>query len=215
MFHIQSKVKEISSTQHLLESKKKELVDSNKIIKTEIIQIFEDLRTKLNKKEKEVVEKCDMFLQEHLQELNTYTRILQSKIIAMNKLTDSINSNLIRRDEVNLLNFYSDNKNKIISDTEIELPNIPDIDTLKQLKVTINQNSFENLINAVNSMHMEIVSMKGVEVTKAEGNKRFATRRNLYGSKDLMNNSSIGNYGYNSVLTHNNSNEFSRNNLLV
>jgi len=61
---------------------------------------FEDIIVKLRRKEKEIMDKADMFLQENLNEINTYTRVLQSKIISLNKMIDTINSNMVRKDEV-------------------------------------------------------------------------------------------------------------------
>lgn len=61
---------------------------------------FEDIIQKLRRKEKEIMDKADLFLQENLNEINTYTRVLQSKIISLNKMIDTINSNMVRKDEV-------------------------------------------------------------------------------------------------------------------
>ena len=63
---------------------------------------FEDIILKLKKKEKEIMDKADVFLQENLNEINTYTRVIQSKIISLNKMIDTINSNMVRKDEVML-----------------------------------------------------------------------------------------------------------------
>jgi len=80
--------------------KKKDLVDNTSSIKKEMSNAFEDIIVKLRRKEKEIMDKADMFLQENLNEINTYTRVLQSKIISLNKMIDTINSNMVRKDEV-------------------------------------------------------------------------------------------------------------------
>ena len=63
-------------------------------------EAIKEIKLKLDKKEKELLEKADNFLEEHIQEINTYSRIIQTKIISLNKIIDSINSNVIRKDEV-------------------------------------------------------------------------------------------------------------------
>ena len=136
IFHVNTRTSEISNVQNFIESKKKELVDNSNSIKSEISQTFEDIRARLLKKEKEILEKADSFLHENIQELNTYSRVLQSKIISFNKIIDNVNANLIRRDEVNLLNYYSENKIKINQSIEDEIPDIPDFNTLYSLKVS-------------------------------------------------------------------------------
>ena len=135
-----------------------------------------------------------------MQEFNTYSRILQSKIISLNKLIDSISSNVMRKDEMTLLNFYSENKNKIINTAEItDLPNIPDFNTIHNMKVTINPSTFDTLINAMNALHLEITSLKGFDINTVQANQRFVTRRNMYGFGALSNNqdNSKSKYGNN------------------
>lgn len=188
IFQVNSRIKDISNVENFLESRKKELVDNTNTLKSEISQTFEEIRARLLKKEKEIMEKADSYLQENLQELNTYSRVLQSKIISFNKIIDSVNANLIRRDEVTLLNYYSENKHKVFQSIEAEIPEIPDFNTLYSLKVSINQNTFENLINTLNAIHVEISAIKGFEITKIKNTRQYAIKRDLYGSK---NNSSV------------------------
>ena len=177
-------------------------METTSVMKSDITKSFEEIRLKLNKKEKEILEKADSILQDHMQEFNTYSRILQSKIISLNKLIDSISSNVMRKDEITLLNFYSENKNKIMNNSEIyEIPNIPDFNTIHNMKVTINSGTFDNLINAMNALHLEITSMKGFDISTVQGNQRFVTRRNMYGMGPIGQSNSENNkfnYGNNS-----------------
>jgi hypothetical protein len=185
IFQVNSRIKDISSVQIFLDTRKKELVDNTNIIKNEINQTFEEIRSRLLKKEKEILEKADSFLQENLQELNTYSRVLQSKIISFNKIIDSVNANLIRRDEVTLLNYYSENKNKICQSIEADIPEIPDFNTINSLKVSINQNSFQSLIDTLNAIHVEISAIKGFEITKIKNIRQYSIKRDLYGAKNI------------------------------
>jgi hypothetical protein len=147
---------------------------------------FKEIKLKLEKKEKEIMEKTDIFLQEHIQELNTYSRILQSKIISMNKIMDSINSNIIRKDEVNLLNFFSESSNKILHSVEAEIPEIPDLNNIYNMKIAINQSSFENMINNLNGLFLEITSMKGYEINKLNNSYKYSIRRDMYGTTPTL-----------------------------
>lgn len=98
---VSTKINEISGIQTSLEVKKKDLIENTNTIKREMGGAIEDIIIKLKRKEKELLERADTFLQENINEINTYTRILQSKIIALNKLIDTVNSNMVRKDEVN------------------------------------------------------------------------------------------------------------------
>lgn len=226
MNSVQDKINDINQVYSSLESKKKELVESTATIKQEMGNAFQEIRLKLQKKEKEIMDKTDIFLQEHLQELNTYSRILQSKIITLNKTLDTINSNIIRKDEINLINFYSDNFNKIIHCSEAEIPEIPDLGVIHNMKVTINQTSFETMINNLNGLFLEITSLKGYDMNKLSNPYKYSIRRDLYGSNIPQNNlnnsfSSVNNKQARIVRSNtsnnagvNNTNDFIKNNLV-
>ena len=205
MNSVSARIEEIRKVNNTLENKKKELCDSTNTIKQEMSNAFQEIRLKLQKKEKEIMEKTDIFLQEHIQELNTYSRILQSKIISMNKTLDTINSNIMRKDEVNLLNFYSDSFNKITHTTEAEIPEIPDLNNIYNMKIAINPTSFETMISNLNGLFLEITSMKGYEINKLNNSYKYSIRRDMYGSTPLHTNGSANNNMINSGNVNNNS----------
>lgn len=99
---VKEKIDDINGFQNAIDFKKKDIVDNTNSVKQQMAGAFEEIRIRLHKKEKELMEKADVFLAEHLQELNTYTRVIQSNLISLNKVIDSINSNIIRRDEVKI-----------------------------------------------------------------------------------------------------------------
>jgi hypothetical protein len=217
LFQLQHRIHDIHSVQNALDLKKKELTESTNEIKQQMSASFEEIRIRLQKREKEILEKADLFLQEHLQELNTYSRVLNSKTASLNKIIDTINSNILRKDEVNLLNFYSESSNKILNSAESDIPDIPDFNTIYNMKVTVNQNSFDSLINSLNGLHMEITSLKGFEVNKTMNPQRFAIKRDLYGSSNSIN-PKVGRdsrQNFMQSMSNNTSYEFSRNNNLV
>jgi tripartite motif-containing protein 63 len=221
LYSVQSRIQEILNVQYGIDAKKKEINDNTNLIKQEVSQAFNEIRIRLQKKEKEILDKTDIFLQEHLQELSTYSRVLQTKIISLNKLVDSISSNISRKDEVGLLNFYSENKNRVEQTSESEIPEIPDFNTITNIKVNINQGSFDSLINSMNAIHMEISSTKGVELSKLPNTQKFAIKRDMYGLRPLANttnnyNAKNVNLGHNNILSGNSSYaEMSKNNLNV
>lgn len=100
--HVREKIDDINGYGSSLDLKRKEIVESTNSVKQQMAGAFEEIRLRLHKKEKELMEKADIFLTEHLQELNTYVRVVQSNVISLNKVIDSINSNILRRDEVKL-----------------------------------------------------------------------------------------------------------------
>jgi hypothetical protein len=135
--------------------------------------------------------------------MNTFTRIINSKVITLNRIIDSINSNIVRKDEVTLLNFYSENYNKVAQSSETEIPDIPKLDILTNLEVCINQDSIETLINNLNGIQLEITSMKGVKLNQIP--RMNKVKRDIYGNiSHIINKKDI-----------NSSYDFSRHNNLV
>ena len=154
----------------------------NEKCKREVKNAFDEIRIKLEKKEKELIEKTETIINDNIQELNTYSRIINSKIISLNKIVDSIQAKLIRKNDLSLINFYCENKNKILTNSQVtELNNIPDLNLISNLRVNIDQNAFDNIITALNSLNFGITSMKGIEINKTINPQEFSARRNMYG----------------------------------
>ena len=180
---VDDKIRELGNASNVLERKRNQLGLLSEKCKREIKNSFEEIRIKLNKKEEEILENTENILQDNIQELNTYSRIIQSKIIGLNKIVDSIQSRMIRKDELSLINYYCENKNKILNTTqETEIKNIPDLTSISNLRVDIDRGSFDTMLNALNALHFEITSMKGIEITPRVNKEKYSMRRNLFGS---------------------------------
>ena len=186
-----SKIKELNSTQKNIEQKKKEISVLNNKCKIDIRQAFDELRNLLNKKEKEIMEKTENSLNDNFNELNTYNQIINSKIILLTKLNETVNAYLMRKDELNLINFYTENKNKILAQTELnEIDNINDlnINSLSNLKIDIDKSSFDVMISAINNLNFEINTFKGLEIRNVHSLGKFTAKRNLYGCGPVFDN---------------------------
>ncbi len=190
--HISNKVGELSLIKQNIDKKKEDINSINNKCKNEIKIAFDELRKKINDKEKEVLIKTETTLNDSISELNTYNHIIQSKIILLNKLIDTLNAYLMRKDELTLINFYCENKNKILSQAEVnELNNLQDLTTLSNLKIKIDKNSFDTMISALNSFHFEVSKIKGIDITPKFDSPKYKAQRNLYGSNNLSNNNNI------------------------
>lgn len=201
--HVEDKIKDLNSADNTLQIKCGELTGLTEKCKREIKVAFEEIRIKLNKKEKEIIDKTESILQDNMQELNTYSRIIQSKIIGLNKIVDSVKSHLMRKDELTLINFYCENKNKILNSSQVtELQNMPDLNTISNLRIDIDKSAFDTMINALNALHFEITSMKGIDVNSRINTQKYTVRRNLYGTPlpikplgGISNSEELGNSG--------------------
>ena len=192
--HIGSKIKELYAAQNNIEKTKKSINFLSNKCKIDIKQAFDELRSLLNKKEKEIITKTENTLNDNINELITYNHIFQSKILLLNKLVETLNAYLMRKDELSLINFYTENKNKILAQTEInELNNLNNIniDGMPKLRVDVDKESFDAMISAINTLNFEINTFRGINIGKEFNLRKFTANRNLYGN-NLVNENNIG-----------------------
>ena len=186
--HITTKIKELYNTQRNIEQKKKELNTLNNKCKIDIRQAFDELRSLLNKKEKEILNKTENTLNDNMNELDTYNHIIQSKMLLLNKLAETINIYLMRKNELNLINFYTENKNKILAQTELneinDINNI-NIEGMSNLKINIDKSSFDAMISAINTLNFEINTLKGINLENRHNLGKFIANRNLFGKNSM------------------------------
>ena len=189
--HINTKIKELFITQKNIEQKKKEIGNLNYKCRIDIRQAFDELRSLLNKKEKEIMDKTENTLNDNINELNTYNHIIQSKILLLNKLSETVNVYLMRKNELSLINFYTENKNKILSQTEFnEINDINELNLegMSNLKIDIDKCSFDAMISAINTLNFEINTFRGFDVKNRHNLGKFTAKRNLYGNKSEQEN---------------------------
>jgi hypothetical protein len=189
--HINTKIKELFRTQKNIEQKKKEIGNLNNKCRIDIRQAFDELRSLLNKKEKEIMDKTENTLNDNINELNTYNHIIQSKILLLNKLSETVNVYLMRKNELSLINFYTENKNKILSQTEFnEINDINELNLegMSNLKIDIDKCSFDAMISAINTLNFEINTFRGFDVKNRHNLGKFTAKRNLYGNKSEQEN---------------------------
>ena len=174
-----------------IDQKKRDINSLNNRCKIDIRQAFDELRNLLNKKEKEIMDKTETTLNDNINELNTYNHVIQSKILLLNKLLETVNVYLMRKNELNLINFYTENKNKILAQTEFnEINNINNLnlEEMSNLKIDIDKNSFDAMISAINTLNFEINTLKGIDFGNKHNLGKFIANRNLYGDNFLKEN---------------------------
>lgn len=173
MNNISEKILEIKTVQSSIEKSRVEMIAFTDKIKEETRQAFNELRLRLDNKEKELISKADKFLDDSLQEFNTYTRIIQSKVISLSKVIDNVNSQLMRKEEIHYLNYFSENKSKLSNLIETEFIDFPDLNSFRSVKVNIDSSSLKSMINSLGGLHLEINMIKGFDVGKKLRDRKF------------------------------------------
>jgi hypothetical protein len=180
--NISEKIKELNFSKNNIEQKKRSIDAINTRCKYEIKNAFEIIRIRLNEKEKGIIEKKESTLKDNLNELNTYQHVIESKIAVLSKSIDSLNAHMMRKNELNLINYYCDNRNNIISQLESsENNNIFNINTVSDLKINIDKSSFDNMLISLNNLDFEINSFKPIDISNQFNSGKYLAQRNLYG----------------------------------
>jgi len=176
------KINDLNCERRKIEQKKSDIGTINQRCKNEIKNAFQVIRIRLNEKEKEIMEKMESTLKDNLNELNTYFHVIQGKIATLNKVIDSLNAHLMRKDELTLINYYCDNKNNILSQIENSENNkCFNLNAISDLKINVDKNSFNNMLTSLNNLDFEINSMRGIDIANQFDNGKYAAQRNLYG----------------------------------
>jgi hypothetical protein len=176
------KINELNNERRKIEQQKSDIGTINLRCKNEIKNAFQVIRIRLNDKEKEIMEKMESKLKDNLNELNAFFHVIQGKIATLNKIVDSINAHLMRKDELTLINYYCDNKNNILSQIENTDNNkCFNINTISDLKINIDKNSFNSLLTSLNNLDCEINCFRCIDVNNQFDNGKYAAHRNLYG----------------------------------
>ena len=176
------KINDLNCTKMNLEQKKSNIGAINQKCKNEIKNAFQIIRIRLNEKEKEIIEKMESTLKDNLNEINTYIHVIQSKIANLNKIIETLNAHMMRKDELTLIDYYCDNKNNILSQIEENEKNcLFNINTISDLKITIDKNAFDNMLVSLNNLDFEINSLKGIDINNQFDNGKYMAQRNLYG----------------------------------
>ncbi len=157
---LSGRINDIGNIYSSINNKKNEVVSISEQIKLEMKNSFMEIRQRLDKKERELLDKADQIRDEQLQEINTYSRLIQSKIVSLNKMIDQINSNLLRRDEIAFINYFAEAKEKIQSFLENNTTNLKLIESNSSIKLNVNTDSLNRMISSLNSIHLEVTYLK-------------------------------------------------------
>ena len=178
-----SKINELNYSKRNIEQRKSNIKALNTKCKNDIKNSFNIIRIRLDQKEKEIIEKTESTLNDNLNELNTYEHVIQSKIANISKILESLNANMMRKDELNLINYFCDNNKKILAQIENNENDscLFNLNTISDLKINIDKSSFDNMLISLNNLDFDINSFKGIDIYNKFDSGKYIANRNLYG----------------------------------
>ena len=105
-----------------LEARKRDIIDQTNTIKQKMTNAFEDIRQRLEKKEREILQSADMFMDSKIKEVDGIIRILNGRNHSLNGSIENIKENLHDKDDGGLLEYFALEFPKIAQSTDSDLP---------------------------------------------------------------------------------------------
>jgi len=102
-------------------------MDQTQTIKQKMANAFEDIRQRLEKKEREMMSSADAFMDSRIKECEGINRILNGRIHTLQTGIDHIKDTLTNRDEAGILDYFALEFPKIAQSTDSDLPQLKEI----------------------------------------------------------------------------------------
>lgn len=146
------KIDELRNYEDKYNGKRKELGDSVKMLRKTLNDTFNDLRQRIDAKEKEIAASLDSILDEAIGEVNGEVSTINSRIQSYKECLDEVNSFVCSKDETHLLNYFAANSGKIleslVSHNDATNRYVSDL-SMKSLV----GNSFNDVLDEVSRIH--------------------------------------------------------------
>jgi pyruvate-formate lyase-activating enzyme len=176
---VTNKIDEVELRSEKLENQKKEIIDQGNSAKQQILVSFEDLKNRLDKKERELINQIDRTVQDSLRESENFSRLINSKISALENISETLKKVLSEAEQVELLDFYSENQEKLVNSIENELSSLTSIDKSTNLRYVVAPQSLSEHIESIKSVQLQISSFKPLEERRLDRSEREKTAEKL------------------------------------
>ena len=211
--YVNDQIKEVSLISETI-SKKKNFI--NTLIdrcKNEIHNTFEQIKMRLDNKEKEIINNTTNILKNNIYELNNCNNLIQKKLSTLSNLVNQINNIVVRKDELNTINYFCENNNNILEQAELsELNNLQDLDTFNNIKIEPDKITLSKLIEGMNTFHFNINNINDIN-NAVQMNNNLNKNNNNYGIKQNFN--TFNNQINNNINMNKNRNQLMRNNQVI
>ena len=159
---LDSRLDSLTLIEQKVEVKKKDLEEQSLGLKQQVSRAFEELRQRLDKKEREVLESMDFALEDKRRDLDTYSRLLEQKSLATIALRDTVKRTLQTSSPELLLNFYATAKDRIYGSAEGDRAEIHQIDHATEGKTLLEATSVLERLKSMQVQATDLTSLNDV-----------------------------------------------------
>eukprot|EP00744_Colponema_vietnamica_P009095 GILI01012949.1.p1 GENE.GILI01012949.1~~GILI01012949.1.p1 ORF type:complete len:468 (-),score=80.29 GILI01012949.1:1178-2581(-) len=172
LFHLSSRMEDLSLMEQRVESHRREIIENTQTIKQQMAKAFEEVRQRLDKKERELMGNSDLFKDEVCAELDVYVRAAREKTYEMDAAADTIRKIIDSKDEVGLLNFFAESRERVHSILTAEPPQLSELPAVASRKCFLNMDATNAHIEALHGLHLSIAALRGMEDPSAAATVR-------------------------------------------
>ena len=172
LLQLSNKVDEVEMAEERLESRKKEIFEQTQTCKQQIQHSFEDLRARLDKRERELLLEADKVQEENLQEIESCSRALISKAGVLRSMLDKSTKVVKGSEPVELLNFYAEQKVSLEAQATADHNLAYSIEKIIGMKCYIDPQDTANHIDSIKGLQTTVKSLGGVEKQKPKLKKK-------------------------------------------
>eukprot|EP00826_Nyctotherus_ovalis_P054022 TRINITY_DN7055_c0_g3_i4.p1 TRINITY_DN7055_c0_g3~~TRINITY_DN7055_c0_g3_i4.p1 ORF type:complete len:205 (-),score=75.02 TRINITY_DN7055_c0_g3_i4:57-671(-) len=160
-------VESLQNDRKMLENKKELVIDQASAAKTQLKTLIDDLISRIDKKERELMRHIDLSTEETLKELESYERVIEDKLGTLSNNIKYIQENM-ESGPLLTLNFYADNNKLLLQ--------VADQESHKGDKYEA-----RFMAGSVITPDTVLREVKGAAsaVTEAVGRMKFGVRRNV------------------------------------
>lgn len=172
LFSIGSRVEELGLVEQRIDQNRRELSQVVATAKLQMSKAFEEVRQRLTKKESELAQNSDNFLQESLSELDSHLRSAREKVRSLDETSAKIRAHINTADHVALLNYYADVRGflqqTLAGEASTTVAHIPESATQRVYLAVEHTNAH---VESLQSMHQAISSMRGLDPAEMPSRK--------------------------------------------
>lgn len=157
---LNSKIDELHLQAQRLESRKRDVIDQSQSIKQQMANAFEELRQRIDKKERELMIGTDSFMDKNLNEVESYIRLINGRCVNLNSTVETIKHSIKNNDDVGLMNFYAINHSRIQQTAvESDLSQLREIPKQANLHCEVDMQSLSKFVEDLEGVNLQIAAL--------------------------------------------------------
>ncbi len=168
LLKVKAKIESLVSTNQKLTQHEREMVDANAHLKSQMQKAFDEVRARLDNKEKELLSAADTFVNEKYAVVEKKRREVRERIDSLLNVVRQLEEVFKESRESVAFNYYAENKRRIIKNVEGDsgvsgAGEFAGLVDAVNMRLYLDTKSLQGFIEEVHNVHLAVASLRGVE----------------------------------------------------